>query len=462
MKVLLVNSPWQKVKTNLWRYVSGVSPNSGLASLAAYILQAGAEVDFIDAPAEGLSPEEVPSGAKFGDYDYIGISSASGAFPLALLTAKVLKSAFPQAKIVLGGCHPTAMPDEALSSHDVDFIVRGEGEETFLELISGKDPEKISGLSYRIENEHMHNPGRELLPDLDVLPVPAYHLLPMHLYRPPLGGYRATPAISMMTARGCPGRCTFCFHRLWGGKVRSRSPEKVMEEIDYLRNSFGIREVTFYDDTFTFNKKRTRELCLKLAGLRPKLSWACEARVDTVDTETLGLMAEAGCHQVCFGIESASNEVLENLNKRINLDMAGGVVREAQKAGMNVRCAFMIGNPGDNRETMEQTLKLARDLKPDVVQFNITTPFPGTEMFDWADEKGCLITKDWSFYDHAHAVMNLPGAPPELVEDYYNRSHRNFYMRPEFIVKKALKIRSPGEAWMNAKAFFSILLQPRE
>jgi radical SAM superfamily enzyme YgiQ (UPF0313 family) len=357
----------------------------------------------------------------------------------------------------MGGVHPTIMPEEVLKNQVFDYAIRGEGEKSFLALIQGEDKRKIGGLSFKDGNNFVHNPEGEHIKDLDTLPFPAYHLLPVEKYRPALGSYKKLPAISFISTRGCPGKCTFCLGSYMGGRVRMHSIKYIIDEIKMLQKNYGIREIHFYDDTFTTYRKKIQEFCTSLIQEKMNLSWVCFARVDFVDEKTLKLMKQAGCHQIMFGIESGNGEILKNINKMTSLDKASEAVKLTKKAGIECRAAFMLGNPGETEETIKQTMDFAKYLDPDIALYNIATPYPGTEMFKWADKNGYLITKDWSKYDLSSPVMNLPTISSEKIIEFYQKAHKDFYNRPKYLLKRLLKIRTINDvnmAFRGAMAVF--------
>jgi len=374
----------------------------------------------------------------------------------AIDVSKIAKSVFPSAKTVLGGVHPSVMTDEVLKEESIDFVIRGEGEETLNELISGKEIAKISGLSYKIGNKIIHNQSRPVVQDMDTLPIPAYHLLPIKKYFPAKGSYKRLPAMGMMTSRGCPGRCTFCMGNYLGDKIRVRSAEKIFEEILLLHNKYGIKEISFYDDTFTTRKENVKKLCEKIISEKLDISWSCFARVDFVDEDLLKIMKLAGCHQIMYGVESGDEEILKNIHKKISFEKVEKIVKITKKLGIEVRAAFMFGNPGETIETMQKTIDYAIKLKPDVVIFNITTPYPGTEMFKWAKEKGILITENWNEYDLSKPIMNLPTVKPEDVIKYYNKAYKDFYIRPGYLLNRVLKIRNLSDVIDGVSALLGI------
>ncbi len=444
MRVLLVNPPKNyRTKKNAWSYVGSNMPPLGLASIAAVLENNGHEVKILDACAEGMSVVDVVEWfARDSCWNFLGITATTPLINFALKIAEGVKQRNSEVKIVLGGVHPSVFPDHILQAPAVDFVVRGEGEFTMLELVSGNALESINGLSYLVSGKAVHTPDRELIENLDLLPMPAYHLLPMKLYRPALGAAKREPAISMLATRGCPGRCTFCF-RQFGKKLRYRSGLLIAKEVKYLQDTYGIREICFYDDTFTALRKEVRDFCTELERLKVKISWSCFSRVDTFHEETFRLMRESGCHQVMFGVESASAEILKNINKRIDIDRAEHVIRSTMKMGILVRAAFMLGNMGETLETMEKTLEWALRVDPDLAVFNITTPYPGSELFDWAAENDFLTSYDWDKYDLATPILSLPTVDAETVARFYKYALRRFYLRPGKVMKIGLRMMNP-------------------
>lgn len=457
MRVLFVNPPWIKRDGNVWRDVASVMPPLGLAWMAACLERAGHEARILDAHAERLDFERVRTRLRdLGTFDIVGITATTALITNALEIARIVKEETPDSRIVLGGVHPTIAPGEALEEPAVDLVVRGEGEETIVEIAEGRDLATIAGVSFRRDGEIVHNEDRPLIEDLDSLPAPAYHLLPMQRYHPAVGAYQRLPGSSILATRGCPGRCTFCY-RIFGHKLRARSGRKVAEEARLLHDRYGIREISFYDDTFTAFRKEVHAFCDVLDEFGLDLTWSCFSRVDTINEEMLVRMKEAGCHQIMFGIETASAEILKNIHKRTDLSKAEEAVRLAKKVGIDVRAAFMLGNPGETVETMEETLQFALRLNPEYAVFNITTPYPGTEMFDWADENGHLLTRDWERYDLAQPVMELPTVSNETVQAFYRQAHRRFYLRPKYVLSRVARLRNPHDLRNAFRGLLAVL-----
>src|SRR3990172_2843100 len=460
MSILLINPQWVKREGNISKDIASCMPPLGLAQIASFLEERFFKVEILDVHAERIGLDKIYQHINDKQPWFIGITATTSIINNTMEIARLCKRFLPQTKIVLGGVHPTVLPDEVLSNESVDFVIRGEGEYTFWELARGDDIREIPGLSYKSNGVYIHNEARALIENLDSLPYPAYHLLPMHRYYPTLGAYKRLPAISMVATRGCPGRCTFCYGGVLGEKIRRISPRRLVDEIRLLKDNYGIKEIQFYDDTFTVFKDEVKEFCTLLLSENIDITWSCFARVDYVDKDMLRIMKDSGCHQVMFGIESADEGILKNINKRINLNGAEEAIALTKKLGMDVRATFMLGNPGETLETMEKTIQFAIKTSPDVVVFNITTPYPGTKMFNWAKECGYLNTLDWEKYDLSHPVMNLPTVSSEMVLRYYQDAYRRFYLLLPYLCRRLLRFFSWTEVKMNISAFKRIWSNP--
>lgn len=457
MDILFLNPPWHKKSGNIWKSVSSCMPPFGLGILAALARENGFSAAIIDYNAEqtGLdrAREYLPSSAP----KFIGITATTILIDSALGLAKMAKKKYPETKIIIGGVHATVMPKEVLACPEVDYVLIGEGENSLLELLAGKEPQIIRGIGFKNNGKIILNPPQSIIPDLNVFPIMAYDLLPMAKYYSAPGSYKREPSFGMITSRGCPGRCTFCNGDLFGAVIRFRSAEKIVEEIKFLQENYGIKDIVFYDDTFTSNRKRVKEFCSLIAENNLDLTWSCFSRVDTVDLEILKEMKKAGCHQVMYGVESGDPQILNNLNKKISLREVEETVAATKKAGLAVRLAFMLGNPGETEQTLKKTIKYAIDLDPDLVSFNITTPYPGTQMFAWAQDHNYLANKNWEDYNLSKPVMTLPTVDSKKILHYYKKAHRQFYFRPSYIIKRLIKMRSFEDFKNNLKPFINLL-----
>ncbi|MBU1228834.1 MAG: B12-binding domain-containing radical SAM protein [Proteobacteria bacterium] len=459
MRTLLINPPWIRRHGNIWLDIASVMPPLGLAWLAAQLERQGHPVTILDAHAERLDLPMIATRLRdLGHFDLVGITATTSLITNALAIARIARSEYPEARIMLGGVHPTVLPEEVLSDPNVNLVVRGEGEMTLLEIVAGADLRDIQGISFRDGSGFVHTPERPLVQDLDSLAPPAYHLLPMSRYYPAAGAYRRLPAVSMLATRGCPGRCTFCY-RLFGSRIRVRSGRLLAQEAKNLQDRFGIREISFYDDTFTVFRKEVEAFLDGLEEFGVDISWSCFSRVDAVDEDLLRRMKASGCHQIMYGVESADPDILRNIGKRITTEKVEHAVRMTQKAGIDVRAAFMIGNPGETPASMEATFQFALRLNPDLVVFNVATPFPGTEMHAWADERGYLSTKDWREYDFSRPIMNLPTVTHAELSAFYKNVYRRFYLRPGYVALRASKLRSLNDlvqAWRGVRGVLHI------
>jgi len=457
--VLLINPPWIIGEDkNLWKQVGSCWPSLGLAYIAAVLEKNGHRVRYLDCTAEKYTVGNTINVLKSirDNFDFIGLTATTPLINNALKIADGAKKIFPQAKIILGGVHPSVMPDEIISNPAIDFVVIDEGEETMKELVEGKNQEEILGLVYKKDGRVIKNSFRPLINDLNSIPPPAYHLLPMDKYYPAIGSYKRLPAMLLFATRGCPGRCTFCY-RTFRGVVRKRSAKNIIDEIKILQKNYNVKEVAFYDDTFTLFEDVVREFCDTILREKIDITWSCFTRVDRVNEELLKLMKKAGCHLILFGVESADEQILKYINKRISLEQVVKVVRLARQIGIETRASFMIGNQGETEETIKKTIDFAIMLDPDEVQFNIATAYPGTELYYWAKERGYIKSFNWDDYNYANVVLELPGLDREKLQYYYELAHRKFYFRPRIIGRRLRNIRSWDQLVQELSGGLSLL-----
>jgi anaerobic magnesium-protoporphyrin IX monomethyl ester cyclase len=459
MRFLFINPNRSIVKSNIWSVVNSVMPPLGLATLAAILEREGVEADIIDALALNLDESGlVRVLAGRAPYDYVGLTATTPEINNAIDVSRLVRTIFPGAEIIFGGVHATIFHEELIRNRVCDLAVRGEGESVVLALAQKQQRSAISNLSWRDDNGSIIiNPDATTYVDLNDLPLPAYHKLPMHRYRSALGAAQRFPSIGMSTSRGCPGSCTFCFSGMFGKKIRFLSAEKMLEHVALLQKDYGIREISFYDDTFTANRKRVEDFCKGLIERDMRLSWSCFARIDTVNPGLLQLMRSAGCHQIMYGFEAADDAVLAAINKKVVSSSYSQVVAWTNQAGINIRGAFMLGSPGEDAAGMRRTINFSKELGVSFAIYNITTPYPGTELYRWAKEQGFLKHTDWQLYDLAHPVLELPGLSSDTVTEYYHRAYREFYLRPSYILRRLISLFSLAEIRMYREAFTGIL-----
>jgi len=458
---LLISPPDLYKKGNMWNEVHSNFPPLGLASIASYAILKGHKIELLDCDIECPSVESFSEYIKkiikkYKKIRVIGITAVTFNIKKAYKIAELCRKYYPKSKIVFGGVHATFMPDEVISKDFVDAVVFGEGELTFEEILSNNSLKKIDGIIFKKGNKIIKNNERKRIMNLDSMPMPAYNLLPIEKYKPAKGTYKRLPAMSMMTSRGCPGRCTFCSKTL-GNMMVFKSAEKIFEEINYLIKNYKIKEILFYDDTFTVYKANVLKLCDMIIKNKTDITWTCFARVDFIDEEMLKRMKTAGCHQIMYGVESTNGAVLKNINKKIQIKQVIKAVEWTKKAEIECRVAFMVGNPGDTKEIIKENINFVNKIDPDLLVVNITTPFPGTAMFDWAKNKDLLLTYDWDEYDLSKPVMKLENMSAEEIVKLYKMMYRGFYLRPLFIIKKILSIRSFGDFVNLFEGFKSVL-----
>ena len=439
---------------NIWKEIDSNFPPLGLASIASYVRSQSYTVEIIDstivAPTTSLFESYFTNHyvSRFAHIRYIGLTATTSTVKKAYRIAKICRDLYPESTIVFGGVHATFLPEEVLSQPFIDIVVAGEGELTMAELLTGQDRNNIKGIVYKSENQGIEiiikNEPRERIEDLDALPLPAYDLLPIRQYRPAKGSYKRLPAMSLMTSRGCPGKCTFC-NKTLGDRIVFQSADRIFKEIKHLIDNYAIREILFYDDTFTLSKTNVSNLCQLLIDNRLDLSWTCFARVDFVDPQLLGQMKKAGCHQIMYGVENVDRQVLKNINKKINVEQILQAVQWTKQAKIECRLAFMVGSPGDSRDIIKKNIDFVQLLNPDLLIVNIATPFPGTEMFKWADARGLLLTYDWDDYTLAEPVMRLENLSSAEIKGLYKAMYLDFYFRPRYILRKLFSIRSRAD-----------------
>ena len=458
MRFLFINPNRRIARSNIWGLVNSITPPLGLATLCAVLDASGHESGIIDAYAENLQTEDIMS-AVSPDIDVIGITATTPEIESATIIARSIRQCFPEKKIIMGGVHPTVFHQDLVQEDICDMVIRGEGEKAIL-LIAAKTPmQDISNLTWKsADGKVIVNPQKEEYVHLDDLPIPSYNKLPMRRYRSAVGAAKRSPSVGIITSRGCPGKCTFCYSGMFGEKIRYLSAENVYRQIIYLKTNYGIREISFYDDTFTANLRRVEQLCRLIISNRIDITWSCFARVDTVNPGILQLMKAAGCHQIMYGFETTDENILKAVNKRVKLSQYENVIAWTRDAEIDIRGAFMLGSPEETQASMEATIEYAKKIDIQYAIFNITTPFPGTDLFNWAAQTGYLRHKHWAEYDLSHVILSLPSVTPQKVQDYYKKAYREFYFRWSHIKARLLNIRTLDDLRMYFTAARGFIL----
>lgn len=439
--------------------VGGNLPPLGIAQLAAFLREKGFEVGVIDAVALNYTVDELTKKVLKLNPKIVGFSALTSNFHRAVITASATKNRFPNILTIIGGHHATIMSVDVLKENPCfDLIVYGEGELTIEELLKRykKDNweinkflsnykllKEIKGICFRKNRDIIKNERRGPIKNLDELPFIARDLLPMDKYIPLPNQYKRSPVIHMVVIRGCPFNCSFCSNNaVFGRKIRAMSPERVISEIKYVMKKYKAKEISFWDDMMTVNKDWMHRFCDLLIKDKLNITWTCYSRVDCVDYKLLRHMKKAGCWNIFFGFESGNQVLLDNINKGINLKQIEEANRLCKKVGIEVRASFMIALPGETPRMAKRTIKFAKKLNPDYAQFSITTPFPGTKLYEDAEKYGKL-TKDFSEYNGWEAVFVPYGYKNRKeIEDMEERAMKEFYMRPRYIINRIRKINS--------------------
>ncbi|MEN8163824.1 MAG: radical SAM protein [Acidobacteriota bacterium] len=433
MKVLLVEPPFMRLRRRKTTFFP-----IGLGYLAGVLAKHSIDVKIYNAEHseeefEDTSDSSGPYNALLGQHKYykqaladdghpvwreieatiaeqrpgiVGITSRSAKFPSALKIAAIAKRLDPDCHVVLGGPHPTIKPDECILDENVDFVVRGEGEETFLELCEalddGSDWEDIAGMTYMKNGEVVHTEPRAFIGELDELPMPARDLV---LYPE---SYPETVMGALTTSRGCAFKCGYCSAAsTWSRKVRMHSVDSAVGEIRHIVEKYGAKSIVFWDDSFTVNRKRILELCQALIDSKLDIRWSCTTRVDLVDDELLASMKRAGCTRIDLGVESGSNRMLKIIDKGITTEKVKWAVDLIHKHKIQVSAFFMAGFPEETEEDLLATIKLMKSLDVETMCLSIFTPYPGTALYDMAHSLELIpeIT-DWADFDH-HSPENF-------------------------------------------------------
>lgn len=445
MKVLLVFPPIiGEERYGKLAEAGSYLPPLGLLYLAT-TLKDKYEIRIIDGGVLDITVEDVGKEIERWEPDIVGVSVITPTFYRAIALCKLVKEINPEIITVLGGPHPSACPEESMQNEYVDVVVKGEGEITFRELVEkvekGEDISAVNGIYYRKDGKVISTPPRERIADIDSLPFPARELLDIKMYRPSVLHYKKTPVFSIMCGRGCPYRCTFCScAKVFKGKVTIRTPQNVISEIKYLIDKYGAKEITIWDDTFGIFKKWTLEFCELIKPL--KINWSAWMRVDMVDEEILDKMAGSGCWHISYGVESGNQKVLDTIKKGFNIEDVKRAFKLTHKAGVEARGTYILGLPNDTWETMMDTINIAIETEADYAQFQLLTPYPGTELWDTVQQYGEFSIKDLSKYTIWFPVFVPRGLTKEELIKAHQLAYRKFYFRLKYIFQRLFRIRS--------------------
>ena len=462
MRILLVN-PKSKLPID-----TRTSPPLGLAYLAAVAEQRGDEVRVHDGDVD-----PAPLAAVLGEFapEVVGITANTTQIMAAWRDADLVKS-MGGAPVLLGGPHPTTLPEESAARPSVDVVVRSEGEATWLELlaileqepwdVAATSPQPLSGpqgpvmgITYRGEGGAiMNTPDRAPIPvaELDAMPLPAWHLFKLEHYTnlQPTVDQVEGPSLPILTSRGCPYRCSYC-SQIGPRRWRARSVESVVAEWRWLVREQGAAEIGVLDDSFNIDRQRVLDICRRLVEEDlHHVPWIMinGIRANLADEEVLGAMKRAGCIRAAFGVESGNQAILDTVvDKHLTLDQVRSAFRAARAVGMETIGFFIIGLPGETEATMDDTIRFACELDPVVANFSIATPFPGTQMYETVKAQGRILAETWDdfVFFEGKARFEMPGLPAELVERKWKEAYRRFYLRP----KRIARTMARKETWLR-------------
>lgn len=451
-------------------------PPLGIAWLAAVLRENGySDINLIDSVINDYKNEDVIELLKKQTPDIIGVSFGTQNRFFALDLIRLIKKEFPQVPIVVGGPHPTLTADDLLKNvSEIDIVVKGEGEYTFLEIVQAIDQDNdlndIDGISFRDENNQIkHNQLRAPIKDLDALPMPARDLLPIDKYQQkiPLSTEICT---SMISARGCPYKCIYCStSKQWGHKIRHRSPKHIIDEIEHLMKNYKLDGVGFFDDVFTMNKKRVIEICQEIINRKLDIKWWCEARANTIDEEVVGWMKRAGCVHISMAIESGSDRILKIIKKAITVKQGIRAAKIIKQAGIKLKVFFMHSLPEETYKDIKKTVFLSRDLERkygvDQSTQSLTMIYPGTYLEHYAKEIGSF-PKDFSWskyfcekrtYPPLDRCEHMPifeqeDLSYEQVFKYVKKAKMAYYMsHPIYFIRNIMRYRKTILRWVTTR-----------
>ncbi|HBH60739.1 MAG TPA: B12-binding domain-containing radical SAM protein [Nitrospiraceae bacterium] len=434
MRVTLVNA--QVLDGN------NVVPPLGLMYIAAVLEKAGHAVQIFDADPE--YQDTMLKEIKEFKPELIGLSFLTVAYQRAFKLCKTLKQELPDVTYCAGGVHTTVKPHDTLKEFDLDFIVIGEGEDTIVEacekLAKKEGLDGVNGVMYRKNGEIIENGKRDMIMDLDTIPFPARHLIDMTPYLKPPGiirGYAEKNQTTIVTSRGCPFKCIYCgSHNIFGRRTRRRSVKNVVDEIEYLVKQYDMRGIYYCDDTFTLSSKWVKEYCEELKRRNLNIKWGCQSRVDQTDRELMQKMKDSGLVQLDFGVESGSEKILKVLGKGGAGDRTSQIKQSfklCKELDIRTLATFIIGNPTETKEDIEESFQVAKEIKADYTAFYFLTPYPGTDIYDMAIENGWLdpnipFSDIWAHRQPELPLMAITFGKEEL-RDIRRHLQNQFFVR---------------------------------
>ncbi|MFA5124389.1 MAG: radical SAM protein [Patescibacteria group bacterium] len=468
MRIILVQPPLTlEERYGIKSKSGGESIPLGLVYLAAAVRAAGHEVSIIDAEIMDLGTVATTERVLAADPAIVGFTAVTISIDNAAAVAREIKKIKPGIITLIGGHHLSTAPEETLKLYPkFDLGIIGEGERTLVELLSilsqnglSKDQlRQVNGLIFKsdVSDEFIITAPRARIIDLDALPQPAFDLLPdLVKYSPPVHTVKKFPASTLVTSRGCPGQCTFCTRSVYGNVLSAHSAEYMMELVLLLYYKYGIREIQFRDDNFTVFKPRLYKFCELLKEKKLDLVWTALARVDMVEPEMFKVMKEAGCWQVWYGVESGNENILKLIKKNTTKEQIRSAINWTKGAGIDVGAFFIMGHPGETRETIKETIDFALSLKIDEFHCTLMTPLPGSEISGNYSQYG-TFDKDWKKMNEWEPVFVPFGLTREELIASNRLFFRKFYFRPRIILNYVKRLRSPKHVKIYFLGFLAL------
>lgn len=431
MKVMLINPPYSSSK---YKFIGLVAPPLGIAYIGAVLESGGFEVEIIDGAALEMNWESLEKAINKAAPQVIAITALTPTINQALETAKLAKKTCPDAMVIMGGYHPSFNYSEILEKEYVDLVVMGEGEYTMLELVQTLEDEgdlkKVRGIAV----DDVVTSPRPVTADLDELPFPARHLLPMDHYK--ILDMKLHTA-TMISGRGCPMQCSFCASAaLHGRKLRLRSPENVVDEMEFLVENHDAGMIAFMDDTFTLKPTQVEQICEEIMKRDIDVYWGCTARADTLSNNMLHKMSDSGCITMFLGVESADQQQLDRVNKQMTIEKIRRAFTLSRKYNIRTIASVVLGMPGDTRDSIGRTIKFVRELNPSYALFSLATPYPGTRFYKESVENNLIKVKDWSKYTLLSPVLETVDCSIDELKNMQKKAFRQFYLRPTYVLRQ--------------------------
>lgn len=453
LKIMLLSPPQQN-SYGEWKAPKQL--HLGLAYLASAVCEE--DVSILDMEADEVSLEQFQNNLQRGQYELIGVSVVTPTVTAALELAHIIRSKSPETTVVCGGVHPTVMPEDFLKTGNVDLVVRGEGEITFREIVSilnrgSKDFSSVSGVAFTRDGQVIVTPDRSLIADLDALNFPARDLLHCKSYSFPDALYKS--AFPIITSRGCPGLCNYCMsHKVHSRKFRARSAANVVDEMELLVNDYMAKEIHIWDDNFVTDKSRVFAIRDEIIrrNIKVKLAFPHGIRADFLDAEILSALKAMGTYSISIGVESGCQRVLDKTGKGIDLKRIESSIKIARDIGLEVWAFFILGLPGENADSIRETIEFAKRTDPDIAKFHILTPFPGSEVYDYFQQRDMILTQDYSQYSfHTRPVHSLDEMGASDLLRWQRVAYRSFFFRPKKILQHVLRIKTCYRLILNLK-----------